>query len=341
MRMRMVAVAFGPATMAEACEGLPRIRQVADCVELRLDLFEEAFDLSVLLRERGSLPVVATLRPPEQGGHSTLPPDERLTVLIQAAELGAEYVDLEFDAASPAAQAAVRAAGARVIISRHDFASMPTGLADVWWPELAAQGADVVKVVGTPRDVRECLPAFRALARADRPTIAIGMGPAGLATRVLALRSEQCLLTYAALDAGGGTAPGQLGVRDMRETYRVGRLGPGTRVYGLLGPHAESERLAEYNAWFDADGYDGVAVPLLVERDGAAIVAAFRELPVSGWHAHGAELQKDVAGVMDELDASARRQGKVNAVVRQVDGALFGYWVESPREQYALWRGAP
>ena len=68
MRMRMVAVAFGPATMAEACEGLPRITQVADCVELRLDLFEEAFDLSVLLRERGSLPVVATLRPPGAGG---------------------------------------------------------------------------------------------------------------------------------------------------------------------------------------------------------------------------------------------------------------------------------
>src|SRR5215831_4034239 len=175
MRMRMVAVAFGPATMAEACEGLPRIRAVADCVELRLDLFEEPFDLKVLLRERGGLPVVATLRPCNQGGSSSLSREERLAILVQAAELGAEYVDLEWDAATDAAQAAIRAAGARVIISRHDFSRMPAELADQWWPELAAQGADVVKVVGTARDLRECLTVFRTLERADRPTIAIGM----------------------------------------------------------------------------------------------------------------------------------------------------------------------
>ncbi len=343
MRMRMLAVAFGPSTMAEASEGLPRIREAADCVELRLDLFEEPFDLAVLLRECGSLPVVATLRPPEQGGRCQLPAGERLKVLIQAAELGAEYIDLEYDAASLAAQAAVRAAGARVIVSRHDFASMPVGLADAWWPELADQGADVVKVVGTARDARECLPVFRALAqaeRAGRATIAIGMGTPGLATRVLALRSAECLLTYAALDAGGGTAPGQLGVSDMRETYRVARMGPSTRVFGLLGPHNESERLAEYNAWFEADACDAVAVPFFAERDAAAIVGAYRELPVSGWHVHGGELQHDVARVMDTLDASARRQARVNAIARAVDGGLVGAWVESPREQYALWRAA-
>ena len=41
---------------------------------------------------------------------------------------------------------------------------------------------------------------------------------------------------------------------------------------------------------------------------------------------------------MDNLDRSAARQGKVNAVVRAADGGLAGHWVESPREQYALWR---
>ena len=45
----MIAIAFGPATMAEALDGLPRIREAADCVELRLDYFEESFDLPRLL----------------------------------------------------------------------------------------------------------------------------------------------------------------------------------------------------------------------------------------------------------------------------------------------------
>ena len=72
-------------------------------------------------------------------------------MLLRAAELGAEYVDLEWDAASPKAMSALRSAGARVIVSRHDFAAMPPDLADGWWPALAALEPDVVKVVGTAR----------------------------------------------------------------------------------------------------------------------------------------------------------------------------------------------
>jgi 3-dehydroquinate dehydratase/shikimate dehydrogenase len=337
MRNRMLAVAFGPPTMAAACAGLTRIRAAADCVELRLDLFDEPFDLAALLRERGDLTVVATLRPPEQGGRSRLAAAARLEVLLRAAELGAEYVDLEWDAASPEALAALRAAGARVIVSRHDFSSMPPGLADEWWPRLAALDADVVKVVGTARDVRDGLVVLRALERAKLPTISIGMGAAGLPTRLLALRSDHCLLTYAALDDGIGTAPGQISVGDMRAVYGVQRLCSSTRVYGLLGPHLERDRLAEYNAWFAADAIDAVGVPFPAEANAAEIIAAFKDLPVSGWHIHGLDLQRGAVRALDQLSPTAARQAKVNAVVMRPDGSLLGDWVESPRQQYELW----
>jgi 3-dehydroquinate dehydratase / shikimate dehydrogenase len=335
----MLAVAFGPPNMAAACAGLQRIREVADCLELRLDLFEEPFDLPTLLQQRGELPVVATLRPPSEGGRSTLAPPERFKVLIKAAELGAEYVDVEWDAASPEALAALRAAGARVIVSRHDFQSMPD-LAGDWWPRLAELGGDVVKVVGACGEVRDSLMVLRTLQRATLPTIAIGMGQAGLPTRLLALRSDECLLTYASPDDGQGTAPGQISVTDMHDVYRASKIGPATRAFGLLGPHVEGDRLREYNAWFDADTIDAVAVPFVADSDAAGILEAFRELPVSGWHIHGGDLQRDVVRVLDGLDATAARQAKVNAVVCRPDGALVGYWVESPREQYELWRGA-
>jgi 3-dehydroquinate dehydratase / shikimate dehydrogenase len=337
---RMLAIAFGPPTMAEAVAALPRIREQADCVELRLDLFEEPFDLAVLLRERGDLPVVVTLRPPHQGGKSPLSADERLEVLMRAAELGAEYVDLEWDAAGRQAVAALRSAGARVIVSRHDFSKMPPDLSDGWWPALAALDPDVVKVVGTASDVRDCLPVFRALSadRGNVPTIAIAMGDAGLITRVLALRAEQCFLTYATLGEGSSTAPGQLTVHEMRETYCVERLRPSTRVFGLLGPHAEAERLREYNTWFARDNCDAVSVPFRVPTDAPAVVSAFRELPVSGWHIHGSEMQNTVQQVLDGLAPSAAQQHKVNGIVRRHDGSLVGHWVESPRAQYEVWR---
>ena len=337
----MIAIAFGPPSMAEAAAGLTRIRAEADCVELRLDLFDEPFDLPMLLRERGDLPAVVTLRPPDQGGRSTLSPAERLRVLRSAADLGAEYIDLEFDAATPQAVADIRSAGARVIISRHDFSGMPADLADSWWDDLAARGADVVKVVGTALDVRDCLPVLRVLARASRPTIAIAMGETGLLSRVLALRAEQCFLTYAALGSGQGTAPGQLTASDMRDVYHASRLGAATAVFGLLGPHLEVPRLAEYNAWFARDGVDAVAVPFVASSDAPAVVSTYRELPVSGWHVHGEELQSTVGQALDDLDTRACRQGKVNAIVQRGDGSLVGSWVESPREQYELWRLAP
>lgn len=340
MRLRMLAVAFGPASMAEAHAGLERIREQADCVELRLDYFREPFDLAALLRARGDLTVVVTLRPVEQGGRSTLPADERRTILIEAAELGAGYVDVEYDAATPPALSAIHAAGARVILSRHDLERMPTKLAEEWWPHLADLGADVVKVVGTANDVRDTGEVFRTFKRADRPTIAIAMGEAGLITRVLALRSECCLLTYAALGDGiGGTAPGQLTIQEMREIYRADRLRPTTWAFGLLGPHSETDRLAEYNAWFTQDGVDAVAVPFTASAHAAEIVEAFRELPVAGWHVHGRELQLEVLTSVDEVSRKARRLGRVNAIVRRPgDGALLGHWVESPREQYELWQ---
>jgi 3-dehydroquinate dehydratase / shikimate dehydrogenase len=335
---RMLAIALGRPTMAEALDALSAVRNEADCVELRLDHFEEPFDVSRLLGERGNLPVVVTLRPTNQGGNSLLAAPERLTVLLQAARLGAEFVDLEFDAASPAAVCALQQAGARVIVSRHDFAGMSSDLSTTWLEDLAQRRADVVKLVGTAHDALDCLPVFRAFRVTREPMIAIAMGEAGLATRVLALREDNCLLTYAAPASGAGTAPGQLTVRDLRETYAAERLRPTSRVYGLLGPHVESDRAAHYNAWFTRDSVDAVAVPFTTLADSAAeIVTAYRELPIAGWHIHGADLQASVGQALDHLAPTACHQGKVNAVTVTADAALHGHWVESPREQFDLW----
>src|SRR6266542_2747000 len=90
---RMIAIAFGPPSMAEAATDLPRIRAQADCVELRLDLYQQPFDLPTLLRQRGDLPAVVTLRPADQGGKSPLPPGELLKVPPTAAELSAALLD--------------------------------------------------------------------------------------------------------------------------------------------------------------------------------------------------------------------------------------------------------
>jgi 3-dehydroquinate dehydratase/shikimate dehydrogenase len=322
--------------MAQALEELPRVARDAQMVELRLDAFRERFDLPALLAARASKPVVVTLRPTDQGGASSLSAAERLSVLLEAADLGAEYVDLEWDAATPSALADLHAAGARVIVSRHDFDGMPPELADRWWSELAGLGADVVKVVGMAQDVRDCLPVLRVLRQAERPTVAMAMGLPGLPSRILALREPGCFLTYAAPDTLPGTAPGQVTLGEMRHVYHADRLGPTTAVYGLLGPHPEPERATEYNAWFSSAGLDAVALSFPAHANAAEILHAYRDLPVAGWHIHGEALQRDALSALDDLDAKARAQNKVNAVVARGNSAR-GTWVESPREQFEFW----
>jgi 3-dehydroquinate dehydratase type I len=251
----------------------------AELAELRLDLFAAGYDLGRLLGGR-PLPVIATLRPPREGGRCDAPDAERLRHLVEAARRGAEYVDLEWDAATPSALDDLRAAGARVIVSRHSFDGMPD--LEGWAEEIAGLGPDVVKVVGAAGEARECAPALRALARAERPTIAIAMGEAGLATRVLALRYERCFLTFAALP-GGGTAPGQIAIDEMLGVYRARSIGPRTAVYGLFGRSVDRGAVERENRRLAEAGRDAVAVPFPGAGDAAAAAAALRDLGLRDW----------------------------------------------------------
>jgi 3-dehydroquinate dehydratase type I len=246
--LRKVAVALAsPDGLAEAAAA------GADLVELRLDLFEPGFDLGRFLRRRRPLPVIATLRPPREGGRCDLPDAARLKQLLFAAGMGAEYVDVEWDAATPSMLDDLREAGAKVIVSRHAFDRMPDLVA--WSNDIAAMRPDVVKVVGMAASSDDCRVPLRVLERAELPTIAIAMGPAGLATRVLCLKYDRCFLTFAALPSGG-TAPGQITIGELLDVYRARSIGPDTRIVEVPPDQvtAENHRLA-------AAGLDAIAVP--------------------------------------------------------------------------------
>ncbi|MCC6174174.1 MAG: type I 3-dehydroquinate dehydratase [Chloroflexi bacterium] len=320
---RMLAVALAAPTTGAALAELHEAARVADSVELRLDLMDE-FDLPRLLAER-PCPVVVTCRAVREGGRWRGSEEERLAVLRQAFALGADYVDVEADAID-----ALRAGGlsgpGRLIASSHDFTAMPDDF-EARWQALAATGADVVKLVGMARDVRDVVPVARALAQADRPTIAIAMGEAGLASRILALTYPSCLLTFCALQTGGGTAPGQIGAVELLETYRAHELGPDTAIFGHLAPAVDRERLARWNRALSAHQVDGVVVPLVVPVDASPLDALPALAALGVRAAFVAPPFRDVVGQgLDGLTAGACRHGVVNAIVARV-GRLMGTWI--------------
>ena len=312
----MICLSLMPETTEQALAGLAEAARTADLAELRLDAMRE-FDLPRLLASP-PCPVIVTYRPQREGGHYDGPEGPRLETLRQAARLGARYIDVEHDALANLGNVPP----AKVIVSYHNHERTPPDLADIY-ARLAATGAGVVKVVAMARHILDTVPVLRILRSARRPTIALSMGPRGVLTRILAPKFG-AILTYAGVGTGREAAPGQVSAIDLRQLYRTDRIGPATRVYGVIADpvgHSLSPRI--HNAAFAQAGLDAVYLPLWVEGDPAAFVQAMREFAFDGYSITIPHKQA-VMAALDEIEPLARRIGAVNTIQRRPDGSLFG-----------------
>ncbi len=324
----MIGVALAPDSTKDAIAALREVSEQADVAELRLDLMPE-YDLPRILADR-SCPVIVTNRAEREGGGFRGSERERVRPLLEAISLGAEFVDIEHDAVHLIGDRGET----RLIVSQHDFSAMPPDLPRLH-RGLSAKGADVVKSAGMPRSVLDSLSVLEALGESPMPAIAIAMGEYGLISRILSLRYESCVLTYASLDQDEAVAPGQLSVTDMREIYHAHRIGPDTKVFGVLDSAQPSDsRLRSLNDETRRSGVDGVWVPFKVPADGdvspAEVIAAYRRLDVQGYLVE-ASLRTQVSDALDEV-ASAHPSNRVNLITRRDDGRLVGTW-EADRER--------
>ncbi len=295
----------------------------ADLVELRLDTFDG--DASHMADHAG-MPVILTDRPIWEGGQSARADADRVSRLSFTSHL-APYVDLELE--TYRRLRFDRGEIGQLILSAHDFDGRPARLTNLV-ADLYDAPCDVAKVVWTARTIRDNLETFEILQHRQKPTIALCMGEAGLISRVLA-RKFGAFLTFASLDATGGTAAGQVPVADMKRLYRWDAIGPATKVYGVVGsPVGHSMSPAVHNAAFDATGHDGVYLPLLVNpgyESFKAFMASF--LAFDGLHLSGLSVtiphKENALRYLKERGAEvaplAERIGAVNTIA--IDGGTL------------------
>jgi 3-dehydroquinate dehydratase type I len=234
--------------------------------EIRLDLME-AFDLPRLITE-APCPLIITCRPPREGGRFAGSEAERLDILTQAMDLGCAYVDCEWDCIE--ALAARRRSATQLIVSRHWFDHMPADVRPTY--ETLRGQADVVKLVGLATGPIDMLPIFHFLRRATSPVIGMAMGQAGQLTRLLAPCFPQTLLTYAAPSPAAATAPGQLSVQAMTETYHIDLLSPDTAVHlHFCATDASAQAIIEQNREIGSSA--AITLPLVVTSEEMAPLA--------------------------------------------------------------------
>lgn len=252
----------------------------ADMVELRLDhLREPSLDAVRALMDRArhfSVDVLMTCRLAEEGGNFTGSEEQRVRLFEAAALVGGDYIDVELAAWRRSALLRDRVDALRLgrdpsrplklILSRHDFEKTPPDLSNIL-EDMAREPCDVVKLATKAESIVDSLRVLDALraSAGKRATIALAMGEAGIPTRVLA-RKFGAMLTFASLEAGKESAPGQVTAADMLGLYRWSSIGPATAVYGVMGcPVGHSMSPAIFNAAFTAAGCDAVYVPLRIE----------------------------------------------------------------------------
>jgi 3-dehydroquinate dehydratase/shikimate dehydrogenase len=290
-------------------------------LEFRLDYLPDPARGVTLLRDlRETYPdlqILATCRHQRYHGHFAGSAERQIEILGDAGQAGAAVMDLEVEAAEPskAAAAALRTI-APLIISYHDFEKTPA-LQPVF-NRLRRVPADAFKIAVTARKPSDNLRLLDFLRQPhDAPLIAMAMSEIGAASRILS-PAMGSLFTYAAPMDANGTAPGQLPAPLLRTLYRADKLGPHTRIFGVIAdPVAHSKSPSIHNRALHSRRIDAVYLPFRVAppqlRDWMVLAAG---LPVSGFSVTIPHKQR-IGRYLDVVEPLAKRIGAVNTVWRK------------------------
>jgi 3-dehydroquinate dehydratase-1 len=205
------------AIVSDDMTAVKKAGELADLIELRLDLIGPGWrELTGHLTK----PWIACNRRAEEGGSWRGDEAERIKELLSAVELGANIIDIEL--ATPGIEKVIKEIKGRAdcLISYHNVKETPPPgeLRDIIERQLEL-GAGICKAVTTARSLADNIAVLRLIK--DFPkvkVVAFAMGEVGQISRVLAPLVGG-YFTYASIEAGGESAPGQLPIGDLREIY--------------------------------------------------------------------------------------------------------------------------
>jgi 3-dehydroquinate dehydratase type I len=195
----------------------------ADLVEVRLDRLSNYHGLSKLAGAV-EIPVVATNRPVSQKGSFARSESGRLSLLMDAVEGGADYVDIESSTNNlDQVIETFRKTSAKIILSHHDHSRTPKlSELKLTLAKLQKSKSDIYKIVTTARSPEDNLTILSLLKTSSKtnPLVSFAMGKPGVWSRLLA-PFYGAHFTYASLERGLETAPGQPSISELRHIYQM------------------------------------------------------------------------------------------------------------------------
>ncbi|MBC7899646.1 MAG: shikimate dehydrogenase [Saprospiraceae bacterium] len=331
-----ICVSVCTANGGELSGQIKKAEEFADVIEVRFDCMEPQDIVPSFALLDSVKPVLLTFRPKEHGGNADVNLPGRIGFWMTFVRDGVpDEEKIWFDNEPDLANILQWLPGCTVIRSFHDFSGVPDDL-DALFDTLSAKG-DVVKIACSVDTITNAIPIWKLLERArseQKLYIPIAMGEAGKWTRILGL-AHGAFMTYASLDAGSETAPGQITARDMADIYRVKELDENTGVYGIVGGNTGySVSPFMHNAAFRSQKMNAVFVPLqvsdldefmlrMVKPDTREVELNFKGFSVTNPH------KRSIMRHLDFIDETAAAIGAVNTVKIE-DGKFYGYNTDAP-----------
>lgn len=200
-------------------EAVKKVEPLVELLEVRIDLIGDGWRELVRQLEK---PWIACNRSADEGGSWQGSELKRIEELLSAIELGASIVDIELASGSLKEIVPLIKKKAKCLMSLHDLKATPPldRMREIVKKEIEA-GADICKLVTTARKFEDNLAVLQLIS--DFPgarVVSFAMGPLSIASRFL------CPLvggdfTYASIETGKESAPGQITVENLRKIYEM------------------------------------------------------------------------------------------------------------------------
>jgi 3-dehydroquinate dehydratase type I len=199
----------------------------ADLVEVRLDYLQDdilvQMDNVKKIISQVSVPLIATDREYSQGGKRVQEEGQRVRTLVEAAEIGFQYVDIELSTTGlkPTVRKFIDL-GSKPIISFHDFRGTPSDfeMERIVKSQIEA-GAAVCKVITTADTLDDSIRCLLFSCKTSKVTdiVCFAMGSQGVISRILSPLFG-AFFTFSSLETGLETASGQVSLSELKELYR-------------------------------------------------------------------------------------------------------------------------
>ena len=313
-----ICVSVAAATVKDAADAIAAAQEKgADLVEVRFDLMNELpSDLTPL--KNISLPRMATLRSKSHGGAWDKDDEAKVRLFRRAIKAGFALIDMEDD--FPQRHLRERELkGVERVVSHHELGDTPSTARIIEIMLLAGARGELAKGafrVDTVAGLHRLVHASKLLSLTGKKYVLVGTGELGPITRLRYCRIGSSM-TYASLEKGKETAPGQVDIATLK------RMENGT-ITGITGmPLGHSYSPAMHQAAFEAMGIAATYLPFTTRKGELPLLMELvRELDIAGLNVTIPH-KESVMEHLDEIDASAREVGAVNVIVNR-RGRLIG-----------------